>query len=171
MLRQFARHYQDRRAAAGRPAQALPRRRKFNQGFATVEFVSSALIDLEFHTRPPPPAATSQPSRRPNWRRSACPRKSRCGTGRRSSGTSSPATITRQAITATCGPEVMDADAFGAFEEAATSSIPQWQTPARRHLFVGRLARAGGGLLAFAAASRSDALLRRRGLLETPEAA
>src|SRR6202789_930736 len=26
--------------------------RKFNQGFATVEFVSSALIDLEFHTQP-----------------------------------------------------------------------------------------------------------------------
>ena len=26
--------------------------RKFNQGFATVEFVSSALLDLEFHSQP-----------------------------------------------------------------------------------------------------------------------
>src|SRR5438552_11248175 len=52
VLQRFARHYE-----TGEPLpQDLLNRflaaRKFNQGFATVEFVSSALIDLEFHTQP-----------------------------------------------------------------------------------------------------------------------
>src|SRR5205807_3495168 len=52
VLRQFARHYQ---TGEPLPDDLLTRfiaARQFNQGFATVEFVSSALIDLEFHTQP-----------------------------------------------------------------------------------------------------------------------
>ena len=52
VLRQFAKHYQ---TGEPLPDDLLTRflaARKFNQGFATVEFVSSALIDLEFHTQP-----------------------------------------------------------------------------------------------------------------------
>ena len=104
VLRQFAKHYQTGEPLPDDLLQRFLAARKFNQGFATVEFVSSALIDLEFHTQP---AAASRDvaarSRRPNWKRSACPRKSRCGTGPRSSATSSPAIIMRPAITATCG--------------------------------------------------------------------
>ena len=49
MLRRFARHYV---TGAAIPEDLLARllgARKFNQGFATVEYVGSALVDLEFH--------------------------------------------------------------------------------------------------------------------------
>src|SRR6202051_2381796 len=52
VLRQFARHY---RTGEPLPDDLLRRfiaARKFNQGFATVEFVASALLDLEFHSQP-----------------------------------------------------------------------------------------------------------------------
>ncbi|MGH6679669.1 MAG: M3 family metallopeptidase, partial [Bradyrhizobium sp.] len=52
VLQTFARHYQ---TGEPLPEDLLKRflaARQFNQGFATVEFVSSALLDLEFHTQP-----------------------------------------------------------------------------------------------------------------------
>jgi peptidyl-dipeptidase Dcp len=52
VLRQFARHYQ---TGEPLPDDLLTRflaARQFNQGFATVEFVASALMDLEFHSQP-----------------------------------------------------------------------------------------------------------------------
>jgi peptidyl-dipeptidase Dcp len=53
-LRQFARHH-----ATGAPMpEELLRRliaaRNFNQGFATVEYIAAAFLDLEFHTHPAP---------------------------------------------------------------------------------------------------------------------
>src|ERR1700704_487062 len=52
VLRQFAKHYQTGEPLPDDLLKRFLAARKFNQGFATVEFVSSALIDLEFHTQP-----------------------------------------------------------------------------------------------------------------------
>src|SRR5882762_3928619 len=52
VLRQFAKHYQTGEPLPDDLLQRFLAARKFNQGFATVEFVSSALVDLEFHTQP-----------------------------------------------------------------------------------------------------------------------
>jgi peptidyl-dipeptidase Dcp len=52
VLRQFARHYESGEPLPDDLLQRFLAARKFNQGFATVEFVSSALLDLEFHTQP-----------------------------------------------------------------------------------------------------------------------
>ncbi len=52
VLQQFARHYQTGEPLPDDLLKRFIAARKFNQGFATVEFVSSALIDLEFHTQP-----------------------------------------------------------------------------------------------------------------------
>ena len=54
VLRQFALHH-----ATGQPMpeallQRLTKARRFNQGFATVEFVASALVDLALHLEPEP---------------------------------------------------------------------------------------------------------------------
>ena len=52
VLQQFARHYQTGEPLPDDLLKRFLAARKFNQGFATVEFVSSALIDLEFHSQP-----------------------------------------------------------------------------------------------------------------------
>src|ERR1700692_2199790 len=52
VLRQFARHYQTGEPLPDDLLKRFLAARKFNQGFATVEFVSSALVDLEFHSQP-----------------------------------------------------------------------------------------------------------------------
>src|SRR5450756_1521908 len=52
VLRQFARHHQTGEPLPDDLLKRFIAARKFNQGFATVDFVSSALIDLEFHTQP-----------------------------------------------------------------------------------------------------------------------
>ena len=104
VLRQFAKHYQTGEPLPDDLLQRFLAARKFNQGFATVEFVSSALIDLEFHTQP---AAASRDVAR--VREGGAGKDRHAGGNRaaapaaRSSATSSPAITMRPAITATCG--------------------------------------------------------------------
>ncbi len=52
VLRRFARHCQTGTAIPDDLLRRLTAARSFNQGFATVEYVSSALVDLELHLRP-----------------------------------------------------------------------------------------------------------------------
>ena len=47
----------------------------FNQGFATVEYLSSALVDMKLHTRPRRRRRCRTRSRRRRWPRSACRRE------------------------------------------------------------------------------------------------
>jgi peptidyl-dipeptidase Dcp len=49
VLRRFARHYRTGEAIPEDLLERLIAARTFNQGFATVEYVGSALVDLEFH--------------------------------------------------------------------------------------------------------------------------
>ena len=55
VLRRFARHY---RTGATMPEELLQRliaARNFNKGFTTLEYISSAVVDLDFHSLPAPP--------------------------------------------------------------------------------------------------------------------
>ena len=105
VLRQFARHYQTGEPLPDDLLKRFIAARKFNQGFATVEFVSSALIDLEFHTQP---ASASRDVRA--FERAGAGEDRHAGgnlaaaPAARSSATSSPAITMPRAITATCGP-------------------------------------------------------------------
>jgi peptidyl-dipeptidase Dcp len=53
-LRTYARHYQTGQPMPEELLQRLNAARTFNQGFATVEYTASALIDLELHRNAPP---------------------------------------------------------------------------------------------------------------------
>jgi peptidyl-dipeptidase Dcp len=52
VLARFARHHETGEPMPAELAARLHASRKFNQGFATVEYVSSALVDLDFHLLP-----------------------------------------------------------------------------------------------------------------------
>jgi peptidyl-dipeptidase Dcp len=50
VLRRFARHYQTGEAMPEDLLQRLIAARNFNKGFGTVEYISSAIVDLDFHS-------------------------------------------------------------------------------------------------------------------------
>jgi peptidyl-dipeptidase Dcp len=52
VLRRFARHYQTGAPMPEELLQRLIAARNFNQGFATVEYLASAFVDLDFHSLP-----------------------------------------------------------------------------------------------------------------------
>jgi peptidyl-dipeptidase Dcp len=52
VLGRFARHHQTRKEMPQELIDKVTRSEKFNQGFATVEFLSSAIVDMELHTLP-----------------------------------------------------------------------------------------------------------------------
>ena len=144
MLRQFARHYQTGEPLPDDLLKRFIAARKFNQGFATVEFVSSALIDLEFHTQPAAASRDVGRSSAPSWKRSACPRKSRCGTGRTQFGHIFSGDHYASGYYSYMWSEVMDADAFGAFEEAGDIFDPEVAKRLHDDIYSSRrLARSG----------------------------
>ena len=55
-MRRFARHYQTGEPMPEELLQRLIAARNFDQGFATVEFVASAMVDLDFHSMAAPGA-------------------------------------------------------------------------------------------------------------------
>jgi peptidyl-dipeptidase Dcp len=52
ILSRFARHYQTGEPMPQSLVDRINAARKFNQGFATVEYLASALVDMKLHTRP-----------------------------------------------------------------------------------------------------------------------
>ncbi|MGJ5081712.1 M3 family metallopeptidase [Bradyrhizobium sp. HKCCYLS3013] len=173
VLQTFARHYQ---TGEPLPQDLLDRflaARRFNQGFATVEFVSSALIDLEFHTQPASASKDVRAFEKAEMEKIGMPpeialRHRPTQFGHIFSGDHYAAGYYSYMWS-----EVMDADAFGAFEEAGNIFDP---TVAKR--LHDSVYSSGGSLdpeaayVAFRGREpEPDALLRRRGLLDVPAAA
>ena len=52
ILDRFARHYQSGEPMPQALVAKVDRSRKFNQGYATVEYLAAAILDMELHTRP-----------------------------------------------------------------------------------------------------------------------
>ena len=166
VLQQHARHWQTGEAMPAPLLQRLLAAGTFDQGFATVEFIASALVDLAFHEAAPP----ADPLQReaevleaigmpPAIRmRHATPHFAHVFSG---DGYS-------------CGyysymwSEVMDADAFAAFEEAGDPFDPATAAGLERHILS-----AGGSEPAEVLYTRFrgrmpgvEPLLKGRGLLE-----
>jgi peptidyl-dipeptidase Dcp len=118
VLRQFAKHYQ---TGEPLPDELLARflaARKFNQGFATVEFVSSALIDLEFHTQPAAASRDVAAFEKAELEKIGMPAEIALRHRPTQFGHIFSGDHYASGYYSYMWSEVMDADAFGAFEEA-----------------------------------------------------
>src|SRR5437763_1632797 len=173
VLRQFARHYQTGEPLPDDLLQRFLAARKFNQGFATVEFVSSALIDLEFHTQPASVIADVGAFERAEMEKIGMPAEIALRHRPTQFGHIFSGDHYASGYYSYMWSEVMDADAFGAFEEAGDIFDPA--TARRLH---DDICSSGGPrepeqpYVAFRGREpEADALLRRRGLLETTPAA
>ena len=138
----------------------------YDQGFATVEFVASAMVDLDFHDGPPPAdpmqkqaevlARLGQPRAIPM--RHATPHFAHVFSG---DGYSS-------GYYSYMWSEVMDADAFAAFEEAGDPFAPEVAARLERHILsAGGSEEAETLYLRFRGKMPGvEALLKGRGLMD-----
>jgi peptidyl-dipeptidase Dcp len=173
VLRQFARHYQTGEPLPDDLLKRFLAARKFNQGFATVEFVSSALIDLEFHTQPAAASRDVGAFEKAELEKIGMPAEIALRHRPTQFGHIFSGDHYASGYYSYMWSEVMDADAFGAFEEAGDIF-----DPATAKRLLDDIYSSGGSrdpedaYVAFRGREpEPDALLRRRGLLETPEAA
>ena len=167
VLEQHARHWQTGEAMPAEMLQRLLAAGTYDQGFATVEFISSALVDLAFHEGAPPADPMQKQAEvleaigmpRAIRMRHATPHFAHVFSG---DGYSS-------GYYSYMWSEVMDADAFAAFDEAGDPFDPA--TAARLEKFI---LSAGGSEEADALYTKFrgrmpgvEPLLKGRGLLET----
>jgi peptidyl-dipeptidase Dcp len=173
VLGQFARHYQTGEPLPDELLKRFIAARKFNQGFATVEFVSSALIDLEFHTQPALEIGDVRAFERQELEKIGMPAEISLRHRPQQFGHIFSGDHYASGYYSYMWSEVMDADAFGAFEEAGDIFDPG--TAKRLHDDIyssGGSREPEEAYVAFRGREpEPDALLRRRGLLETSEAA
>ena len=173
VLRQFAKHWESGEPLPDDLLQRFIAARKFNQGFATVEFVSSALIDLEFHSQSAATISDVRAFERNELEKIGMPAEISLRHRPQQFGHIFSGDHYAAGYYSYMWSEVMDADAFGAFEEAG--DIFDAATAKRLHDYIYSSGGSREPEVAYAAfrgrEPEPDALLRRRGLLETSEAA
>ncbi len=170
MLRRFAVHYKTGEPMPEALIDKLVRARRFNQGFATVEYTASALVDLKLHLDPAPDALDVVAFERAELARIGMPE----GIAMRhrtphfqhvfSGGYSA-------AYYSYLWSEILDADGFEAFEEAGDIFDPAVARRLRDFVY------AAGGTRDYDEAYRAfrgrppspAALFRKRGLDTGPE--
>jgi peptidyl-dipeptidase Dcp len=173
VLQKFARHYQTGEPLPEDLLQRFLAARQFNQGFATVEFVSSALIDLEFHSQPASAITDVRAFERAELDKIGMPEEIALRHRPQQFGHLFSGGHYAAGYYSYMWSEVMDADAFGAFEEAGNIFDPATAKRLHDHIYS-----SGGSVdpeeayIAFRGREpEPDALLRRRGLLDTAKAA
>ena len=164
VLTRFARHHQTGEPMPAALMDKLLNARNYGQGFATAEFLASAIVDMDFHTQPPPTdplAAQAETLRRIAMPEEIVPRHGAPHFGHVFGGDGYAA-----GYYAYLWSEVLDADGFRAFEETGNPFDPA--TAQRLYRFI----YSGGGTRDYAVAYRAfrgrdphvDALLEGRGL-------
>src|SRR5712671_1156037 len=173
VLQKFARHYQTSEPLPEDLLQRFLAARKFNQSFATIEFLSSALIDLEFHTQPAEASRDVRAFEKAEMEKIGMPQEIVLRHRPQQFAHIFSGAHYASGYYSYMWSEVMDADAFGAFEEAGDIFDPQVAKRLHDDIYS-----SGGSVdpeqayIAFRGREpEPDALLRRRGLLETPKAA
>ncbi|MEH2587262.1 M3 family metallopeptidase [Bradyrhizobium sp. AZCC 1721] len=173
VLRQFAKHYQTGEPLPDDLLQRFLAARKFNQGFATVEFVSSALVDLEFHTQPAAASRDVAAFEKAELEKIGMPAEIALRHRPTQFGHIFSGDHYASGYYSYMWSEVMDADAFGAFEEAGDIFDPAVAKRLHDDIYSSGGSRdPEDAYVAFRGREpEADALLRRRGLLEATPAA
>ena len=173
VLQRFARHYQTGEVLPEDLLKRFLAARKFNQGFATVEFVSSALLDLEFHSRPAAEIGDIDGFERAQLKGIGMPEEIALRHRPTQFGHVFAGDYYAAGYYSYMWSEVMDADAFGAFEEAGNIFDPTVAGRLHDDIYsTGGSVDPEAAYVAFRGREpEPDALLRRRGLLEEPKAA
>lgn len=173
VLRQFARHSQTGEPLPDDLLKRFIAARKFNQGFATVEFVSSALIDLEFHSQPSSAITDVATFERQELAKIGMPAEISLRHRPTQFGHIFSGDHYASGYYSYMWSEVMDADAFGAFEDAGNIFDPAVAKRLKDDIYASGGSRdPEDAYIAFRGRPpEPDALLRRRGLLEAPAAA
>ncbi len=173
VLQKFARHYQTGEPLPDDLLRRFIAARKFNQGFATVEFVSSALMDLEFHSQPADAITDVRAFEQRELEKIGMPAEIALRHRPTQFGHIFSGDHYAAGYYSYMWSEVMDADAFGAFEEAHDIFDPAVAKRLHDDIYS-----SGGSrdpeeaYIAFRGRRpEPDALLRRRGLLDETEAA
>jgi peptidyl-dipeptidase Dcp len=169
VLQKFAKHYQTGEPLPDDLLQRFLAARKFNQSFATIEFLSSALIDLEFHTQPAEASRDVRAFERAEMEKIGMPQEIVLRHRPQQFAHIFSGDHYAAGYYSYMWSEVMDADAFGAFEEAGDIFDPAVAKRLHDDIYS-----SGGSVdpeaayVAFRGREpEPDALLRRRGLLET----
>jgi len=165
VLQRFALHYQTGKPMPAKLAARVEKSRNFNQGFATVEYVASALVDMELHALPVAGELDVGAFERATLKRLGMPRE----------------IVMRHRIPhflhiiggyaagyySYLWSEVMDADAFAAFEEAGDAFDAG--TAARLKKYIYSSGNARDPLEAYVAfrgrPPKIDGMLKKRGLV------
>jgi peptidyl-dipeptidase Dcp len=169
VLRRFARHY---RTGAPMPEDLLRRliaARNFDQGFATLEYVASAMIDLDLHALASPGAIDATAFEREALSRIAMPEEIAMRHRLPHFGHIFAGDAYAAAYYSYMWSEVLDADAFAAFEETGDIFDPATAKRLRETIYAAGGARdPAEAYKAFRGRLPSaQALLRKRGFAET----
>ena len=169
VLRRFARNY---RTGAPMPEDLLRRliaARNFDQGFATVEYVASAMVDLDLHALASPGAIDATAFEREALSRIAMPEEIAMRHRLPHFGHIFAGDAYAAAYYSYMWSEVLDADAFAAFEETGDIFDPATAKRLRETIYAAGGARdPAEAYKAFRGRLPSPhALLRKRGFAET----
>jgi peptidyl-dipeptidase Dcp len=170
VLSRFAVHYRSGEPIPAALVQRIEASRNFNQGFATVEYVASALVDLDMHLLPSADNLDVQGFERESLERIGMP--SEIAMRHR------PTQFTHvfagdgyaSAYYSYLWSEVLDADAFDAFEERGDAFDADTASRLRQFIYsAGNLRDPAEAYVAFRGRMpTTDALLKKRGLVEHP---
>jgi peptidyl-dipeptidase Dcp len=167
-LRRFARHYRTGQPMPEALIERLEAARRFNQGFATTEFVAAALFDMELHLVADPGALDVAEFERRTLAAIGMP----SAIATRHSAPHFQHVFSGEGYSAGyysyLWSEALDADAFEAFEQAGDDFDPELAERLKRFVYAaGNTREPDEAYRAFRGADPSpDALLRKRGLVD-----
>jgi peptidyl-dipeptidase Dcp len=133
VLKRFAKHHQTGKPLPESLLRKIKAARNFNQGFATVEYLAAAIVDLDLHTLEDPEQLDVDAFEKQTLQRIGAPAE--IGMRHRIPHFQHIVGGYASGYYSYMWSEVMDADAFGAFEEAGDIFDPELAAKLYEHIY------------------------------------